>query len=245
MAQERVQMQNILNKIEIYRSKSIMCMEAQVSVNYNTATPMVQFKFASRNDAKSPGNWNNNQNAYWFPSFASLVECITQMGTLMKIEAGDENALIKFQNPKKQKYLQLRKNKDDRGGIWYMFSYMSGSQDAGNQFKVSCSCTPNEFMGIYGYLKNLLSQFPTIAQMTLVRYDTWYNLVGSKKQQSNGNQGGGYQNNQGGGYQTSNYKKPTNQGNQGGGTVDQNMMNDINNEFGGGGDIPPDDDIPF
>lgn len=263
MANQQVNMQNILNKIEVYRSKSIMIMESQVSVQYSTASPMVQFKFASRADAKSAGNWNNNQNAYWFPSFASLVEAVSQMAMLNGAEAGNANAIASFKNPMKQKYLNLRKNKDDNNNIWYMFSYVSGSADSGNQVKINSSCTPTEFAGIYGYLKNLLTQWATVAQMALMRYDNWFQTVGKNKlnsqnQQGGGNGGGNGGNQQGGG---SNYSNQNQQGGnqQGGGYqqkpqttqqntqqggVDPNMMNDINNEFGNGS-INPDDDIPF
>lgn len=258
-----ISMQNILNKIDIYRSKSIMTMEAGVSVNYNAATPMVQFKFASRPDAKSAGNWNNNQNAYWFPSFGSLVDAVTQCTALLTATANNDTAIAKFSNPKKQKYLQVRKNLGDNQEIWYVFSYMSGSQDAGDQIKINCSCTQPEFNSILGFLKNMLTQFPTIAQMALMRYDNWYNLVGKFKNESAGGYNSNQQNGSGntGGYNPTSSKntggyaqnsKPANQNNgyapsnSGHSNPADAAMNDLQNQYGGGsgaGDFS--EDIPF
>ena len=260
----KVMMGNTLCKIDIYRSKAIMTMESSVAVDYNVASPMLQFKFASRTDAKSPGQWNNNQNTMWFPSFSGVVDVVTQFVALLSSAPGTDAAMAKFTNPKKQKYLQVRKNLGDNQELWYVFSYMSGSQDSGNQIKINCSCTAAEFTGILGYLKNLLTQWPTVAQMALTRYDAWYQTVGKHKQaggtgggqksynkqsgggyQGNSNQGGGgYQGNQGnqgggGGYQ----------GNQGGNTPNpnpaQHAAQNLQNEYGGGGNISDDDEIPF
>jgi hypothetical protein len=221
---------NILNKIDIYRSKSIMIMENNISVNYNTATPMIQFKFATRTDAKSGGQWNDNKNAYWFPSFNSLVDLVTQLTSLSAATPNTENALVRFSNPQKMKNLQIRKNMGDNQQLWYIFTYLAGEQ--GNQLTINCSCTQTEFNGILGYLKNLLTQFPTISQIALLRYDTWFEYVGKNKTISN-NKPVTNNNN----YKTS-YKPSNSQPH----TVNMpnninNIANDINNEFG--------DEIPF
>jgi len=228
-------MVNTLNKIEVYRTKAIMIMEASVAVSYNAATPMVQFKFAQRADAKSGGNWNNNQNAYWFPSFSSLVDAVTQMSALLTATAGSDTAIAKFSNPKKQKYLQIRKNVGDNSELWYVFSYMSGAEAAGNQMKINCSCTQSEFNGIIGYLKNMLTQFPTIGQMALMRFDSWYQYVGKFKTDSNGGENSqSYSNNKPAQNQYKSDKSPA-----------KNAANSINGEYGGTGNDFDSDDIPF
>jgi hypothetical protein len=227
-------------------------MESSISVQYNSTTPMLQFRFGTRQSANEGANWNNNQNAYWFPNFAGLVDLVSKMGALLKTEAGSDSAYANFKNPKKQKYLTLRKNIDTNNNkIWYMFSYTSGSDDNGNKFQCSCSLDETEFTGMYAYLKNLLSQYPTIAQNALVRYDYWYQMVGKHKQNNNNgnnqynqNNNGKYQQNQPYNNSSGQYNQNNNgQPNTSPGQFNDGMMNNIRNEF----NSPPvdDDDIPF
>lgn len=233
-------MNNTISKYEVYRSKSIMHVEAQVGVNYNVATPMIQFKFATRQDMNSPGTWDV-ANSYWFPNIGLAFELVAEMQKIIASPGNTEDSTIKFSNPKKQKYFMVRKNIADNGGIWYVITFLSGPQE--NQTKINCSCNENEFKIIYNILKTMVMNFPVIGQLALMRYDYWYQNVGHKYDANNGTQSNNTNTNNYQKSNTNNYQKSNNYSGAGNQTSNGSSGNMYNNSHQSS--YIPDDDIPF
>jgi hypothetical protein len=175
-------MYNNLNELAFYKGKSVMIIKTSIGVSYGLASPFLHFKFAPRDDYKSPGKWND-ENAFWVTSYVDM--CLFVKG-ITDVASGKE-AKYELKNPAKGVTVSIYASKNDKDGTEYInFAFFKGDT------KIHVSLTKlAEFYALYTYFKNLLDNYNTVTQMALVKYDIWYEFVGKNKQQQQ-QQGGTY-----------------------------------------------------
>lgn len=171
-------MYNYLSELSYYKGKSVMIIETSIGVSYGKASPFVRFKFAPRNDYKSPGQWSD-ENVYWITSYVDL--CLFVKG-ITEVAAGKQQK-YEMKNPKKGVTLSIYLSKNDNDGTEYInFSFYKGDT------KIHASLVKTtEFYALYTYFKNLVDSYNVVAQTALMKYDIWYEFVGKKKQGQNNN----------------------------------------------------------
>jgi len=169
-------MYNYLNELAFYKGKSVMIIETSIGVSYGKSSPFLKFKFAPRNDYKSPGQWND-ENVFWVTSYVDL--CLFVKG-IKDVASGNEQK-YELKNPSKGVTVSIYSSKNDKDGTEYInFAFYKG------ETKIHVSLIKStEFFALYTYYKNLLDNYNIVSQTALLKYDVWYEYVG-KKAQGNG-----------------------------------------------------------
>ena len=163
-------MRNTICENKFYKSKSIMIVGHSVSVNYGVGENYIEFKFATRADSKSPGNWDDN-NRFFISGYVALYNLVKGMEAVIK------KKLDKYQinNPMKKTGLIFRVNVGDDGTKWAVFHFF------GENEKISTSLHfKDEFLGLYKYLSSILDNFHVISAIALYRNDFYFKNFGNK-----------------------------------------------------------------
>jgi hypothetical protein len=233
-------MKNVLASLPFYRKKSIMILDLSTTIAYSICSPMMSLKFAPRDDEKSKGKWED-ENIFYFPNYQSVYDFASRLKSIVATkEATDTN----FANPAKHKGIFVRKSIADNGTVYITFTFYTGSKEDGK--KINTSLMVDEANAILSVLASFISNYATIAQMALLRNDTWFNLYGKSKSDDGGGQ-----------TDKPSYQKPSGSTGSTGSTQksnqtqkpsapDENLINDIEKEFGFGGSDPGlGEDVPF
>lgn len=229
--QKHTIMGNTLVRDSFYKSKAIMMFELSLGVRYNVVTPFLYFKFADRDDAKSPGRWNDD-NCYWITNVTSIRDFEVKLNKLLRAEECKDEK-IEFKNPMKGTYLGIRCSFDDRNKIqYYMFTYSRGKD-----FKVTASLTRDECVAFYMTIKNFIETYFSTAQLILNRNDVWFDLYGKNKKSS-------YSNSSSGSYKKNDIKKSDQKNDDKKPDDDKQFMSNIENDIKNYGSSI-DDDVPF
>lgn len=157
-------MYNIINELQFYKGKSVLIIEVSIGVSYGKAVPFINFKFAPRQDFKSPGVWDN-ANTYWLSSYVELYSFVKDLtafveGKLEKVERS---------NPGKKTALNVYKTTNEKTSKdYYNFHFFRG------ETKISVPLEKIDIFPICAYLKNLLDNYSVVAQIANMKYDIWY-----------------------------------------------------------------------
>jgi hypothetical protein len=222
-------MKNTLSKIPFYKSKSIMIIEASIGVKYGEASPFIQFKFATRADYKSQGNWDD-ANSYWVTNYIDLFNFVNGINMV----ASGKMEKYELKNPAKGIGLQVRHSVNTETNIEYVTFHFFRGQDV----KISVSLVKStEYLAMFSYFKNLLDNYNNVCATALFRNDFYYkNFVEGKQNKSNNNNKSYSSSNN----KQSNQNKPSNPPNN----------NSFDDDFSSGFDdnnstVSFDDDVPF
>jgi hypothetical protein len=222
-------MKNTLSKIPFYKSKSIMIIEASIGVKYGEASPFIQFKFATRADYKSQGNWDD-ANSYWITNYIDLFNFVNGINMV----ASGKMEKYELKNPAKGIGMQVRHSINTETNIEYVTFHFFRGQDV----KISVSLVKStEYLAMFSYFKNLLDNYNNVCATALFRNDFYYkSFVEGKQNKPNNKQ---YNANNGGSNKQS---KPSNN--------NANQSNDFANDFDSGfsddsSTVNFDDDVPF
>jgi hypothetical protein len=181
-------MKNTLSKIPFYKSKSIMIIEASIGVNYGEASPFIQFKFATRADYKSQGNWDD-ANSYWVTNYIDLFNFVNGINMV----ASGKMEKYELKNPAKGIGLQVRHSVNTETNTEYIIFYFFRGQDV----KISVSLIKStEYLAMFSYFKNLLDNYNNVCATALFRNDFYYkNFVEGKEKKYNNNSANNSKNN--------------------------------------------------
>lgn len=226
-------MYNTLNELAYYKGKSVMIIETSIGVSFGKTNPFIKFKFAPREDYKSPGVWDE-KNVYWLSSYIDLAVFVKNIGDV----AAGKLEKYEMKNPAKGVTMNIYLTKNESSGVEYVnFHYYRGD------VKLNTSLIKTtEFFALYSYFKNLVDSYNTVAQTALLRYDIWWEYVGKHKQNKQSNNSynannNSVNNNSYNANNTNSFKKTTQPVNSAVNSM-ENEIDSMQTDFDFSGDVP-------
>jgi hypothetical protein len=227
-------MKNTLNKLPFYKSKSIMIIESSIGVNYGEASPFIQFKFATRADYKSQGNWDD-ANSYWITNYIDLFNFVNGINLV----SSGKMEKYELKNPAKGIGLQIRHSVNTETNIEYVTFHFFRGQEV----KISVSLVKStEYLAMFSYFKNLLDNYNNVCATALFRNDFYYkNFVEGKDNKYNKNNGTTTNK-----YTQNNSKQSTNNASSGNSSQNNNFADDFSSGISSDeSTVDFNDDVPF
>ena len=169
-------MRNTITEHKFYKSKSIMIVAHSIGVNYGTAENYIEFKFATRPDAKSQGNWDD-ENRFFLTGYIALYNFIKGIDKVIKKKAEK----YQISNPRKKTGLVFRINIGDDGRKWAVFHFFRED----TKIRISLDYQ-DEFMGFYRYWLTVLENYIVISAISLFRNDYYFKNIQKNKNNGNG-----------------------------------------------------------